>query len=289
MVQNKSSIWAPNIFAGKVVFCTGGAGTICSVQVAAMVELGVNAAIIGRRKEVTEAKAAELQALRPGSKVIGISADVRDYKAMEAAVERTVKELGRLDYVIAGAAGNFLATIDQLSANAFKTVMDIDVLGSYNTVKAAIPHLKASKGKVIFISATMHYTGFVSQAHPSAAKAAIDALSQVLAVEMGPFGITSNVIAPGPIAGTEGMARLANAERTKHLIMQTPLQRFGEPYEIADATIFLFSDAGNFVTGDIIVVDGGHWHRQGALGGDYPENVLTKVTDGVKGMKSSKL
>jgi len=85
------------------------------------------------------------------------------------------------------------------------------------------------------------------------------------------------------------MARLANAERTKHLIMQTPLQRFGEPYEIADATIFLFSDAGNFVTGDIIVVDGGHWHRQGALGGDYPENVLTKVTDGVKGMKSSKL
>lgn len=158
-----------------------------------MVQLGANAVIIGRRGDVTAAKAAELQALRPGARVIGISADVRSFDSLKAAVDRTLAELGRLDYLICGAAGNFLATVENLSPNAFKSVIDIDVLGSYNTVKAALPALKESKGKILFVSATLHYTGTPFQAHVSAAKAAIDALSQVLAVELGPYGITSNV------------------------------------------------------------------------------------------------
>jgi len=273
-----------------VVLCTGGAGSICSVQVAAMVQLGANATIIGRNKEKTETKASEIQALRKGSKVLGISADVRDIEALEAVVERTVAEFGRLDYVICGAAGNFLASIDNLSANAFKTVMDIDVLGSYNTIKASLPHLKASKGRIIFVSATLHYTGIPFQAHVSAAKAAIDALSQVLAVEYGPFGVTSNVIAPGPIADTEGMERLSRADNDPG--KSTPLQRWGKAHEIADATVFLFSQAGSFITGDIIVVDGGSWHRQGSnMGGTkYPDILLAgSVIEGVKGMKKSKL
>jgi len=289
--KNFSPVWAPDIFAGKVVLCTGGAGSICSVQVAAMVQLGANATIIGRNKEKTETKASEIQALRKGSKVLGISADVRNVEALEAVVERTVAELGRLDYVICGAAGNFLASIDNLSANAFKAVMDIDVLGSYNTVKASLPHLKASKGRIIFVSATLHYSGTPLQAHVSAAKAAIDALSQVLAVEYGPFGITSNVIAPGPIAGTEGMERLSRAE-DRNAGKSIPLQRWGEVHEIADATVFLFSQAGSFITGDIIVVDGGSWHRQnGSMGGTkYPDMLLAgSIVEGVKGMRKSKL
>lgn len=164
--------------------------------------------------------------------------------------------------------------------------MDIDVLGSFNTVKAAIPSLKATRGRIIFISATLHYTGSPFQAHVSAAKAAVDALSQVLAVEMGPFGITSNVIAPGPINGTEGMARLSNPDMEDILRKNTPLQRYGEPHEIADATVFLFSQAGSFVNGEVLVVDGGAWHRQGSLGGMYPDILFGgEVIEGVKGMK----
>ena len=115
--KNKSPVWAPNIFglfptpvavatlterraAGKVVLCTGGAGTICSVQVAALVELGADAAIVGRRRDVTEAKAAELQSLRAGATVLAISCDVRDSKALEDAVARTVAELGRIDFLM---------------------------------------------------------------------------------------------------------------------------------------------------------------------------------------------
>lgn len=98
--QNKSSVWAPNIFAGKVVLCTGGAGSICSVQVAALVELGANAVIIGRRAANTSARAAEIALLRPGARVLGLAADVRDAAAMAGAVATTLAEFGRLDFVM---------------------------------------------------------------------------------------------------------------------------------------------------------------------------------------------
>src|ERR1700743_2525107 len=108
-----------------------------------------------------------------------------------------------------GAAGNFLAPISGLSVNAFRTVIEIDTLGTYNTIKATLPYVRASKGVYVHISATLHYRGTPYQAHVSAAKAAVDALSKVLAVEEGPHGVRSNVIAPGPIEGTEGMDRLS--------------------------------------------------------------------------------
>jgi peroxisomal 2,4-dienoyl-CoA reductase len=111
----------------------------------------------------------------------------------------------------AGAAGNFLSPISTLSSNAFKTVMDIDTLGSYNTLKATLPHLLTSAtknpntgvnpstgGRIIFISVTFHYTGMPLQTHAAAAKAGVDAISAGAALEFGPFGVTSNVITPGP-------------------------------------------------------------------------------------------
>ena len=169
----------------------------------------------------------------------------------------------------AGAAGNFLASINQLSSNAFKSVMDIDVLGSYNTVKATLPHLATSAakhksdgktasptgtgGRIIFVSATFHYTAVPLQTHVAVAKAGVDALSNNLALEFGPRGVTSNVIAPGPIAGTEGMERLSRTDNLADALKRNPLGRWGTVKEISDATIFLFSDAGNYVNGQTLV------------------------------------
>ncbi|KAL4876465.1 oxidoreductase [Aspergillus karnatakaensis] len=217
-----SDSWKDGLFTNKVVFCTGGAGTICSAQVRALVHLGADACIVGRNVEKTEKVAKDIAAVRPGAKVLGYGAvDVRSFDSLKDAVDRCVKELGAIDYVIAGAAGNFLASINQISVNAFKSVMEIDVLGSYNTLKATIPHLVESAakhrvdskslkpspagtgGRIIFVSATLHYTGTVFQGHVSVAKAGIDALSNTVALEFGPLGVTSNVIAPGPIASTE--------------------------------------------------------------------------------------
>ncbi|MCJ1307625.1 hypothetical protein MMC25_001272 [Agyrium rufum] len=301
-----SSSWSPNLFQNKVVFCTGGSGSICSAQVRALVALGANACIVGRNPTKTVAVAKDIATARPGGKVLGIGEiDVRSIESLESAVKQCVDELGSLDFLIAGAAGNFLATIQQLSANAMKSVIDIDVLGSFNVLKASLPHLllsaKRSKeegsafgpgGRVIFVSATFHYSGMPMQAHVSAAKAAVDSLSGTTALEFGPFGITSNVIAPGPISSTEGMARLSKPELLEEATSLIPLGRMGSVKDVADATVFLFSDAGSWITGLVMQVDGGHWRTasKGMGGGvPYPDFLLqqTEVT-GVQGMKKKK-
>jgi peroxisomal 2,4-dienoyl-CoA reductase len=284
MVLDKSylqrSSFKPDIYKGKVVFVTGGAGSICRVQTEALVLLGANAAIIGRNKEKTERVAKEIAALRPGAKVLGIGqTDVRDVNSLKAAADRTVAELGRIDYVIAGAAGNFISDFNNLSSNAFKSVISIDLLGSFNTVKATYDELVKNKGAIIFISATLHYFGLPYQSHVSAAKAGIDALSRALAVELGPLGVRSNCIAPGMIAGTEGFDRLNNGDSLQKLGKSIPLQRVGTTEDIANATVFLFSDSGEYITGDIIVVDGGAWHTaQGNLTKGYPDVLKKRLT-----------
>lgn len=307
--QYVSDAWRDGIFDKKVVFCTGGAGSICSAQVRALVHLGANACIIGRNVEKTERMARDIATARQGAKVIGIGAvDVRKPEALVAAAERCAKELGSIDFVIAGAAGNFLAPIDQLSANALKSVVDIDVLGSYNTVKATLPYLVESAakhrtdgktrpkngtgGRIIFVSATLHYSGTPLQSHVSIAKAGVDAMSVSVAIEQGPKGITSNVIAPGPIASTEGMARLSNEKGREKSYKTIPSGRYGTVKEIADATVFLFSDSGNFINGETIVVDGGQWHTASLNGGgfEYPDFLLSgQPVTGVAGTKKAKL
>jgi peroxisomal 2,4-dienoyl-CoA reductase len=278
----KTCVYNPGLFDGKVVFVTGGAGTICRVQTEALILLGANAAVIGRRPEVTQKAAEEMQQLRPGAKVIGIgNCDVREVKSLVAAAEKAVQELGRIDYVIAGAAGNFLADFNHLSANAFKSVISIDLLGSYNTVKACFPELRKNKGKVLFVSATLHYRGVSLQSHVSAAKAGIDALSQALAVELGPLGIAVNCLAPGPIDGTEGLGRLLPSDARKRSLQLVPVQRFGTTEDIANGTVFLFSDAASYISGTTLVIDGAAWHTSART--TYPETVI------VQGNKPPKL
>lgn len=300
-----SNVWRDGLFTGKVVFCTGGNGSICSAQVRALVHLGANACIVGRNTEKTEKMAADITTARHGSQVLGIGAiDVRDFDSLEKAVNTCVEKLGRIDFLIAGAAGNFLAPMSQLSPNAFKSVMDIDLVGSFNTTKACLPHLiKAAKefptagttvpsGRIIYVSATLHYAGTPLQTHVVAAKAGVDALSANVAIEYGPFGITSNVISPGPIGGTEGMDRLSRkSKKGENPWKAIPSGRIGSVKDIADATVYLFSDAANYVNGSIVVVDGAAWRMGSGMGRDfpYPDFLLSgDVVSGVAGGKKQK-
>lgn len=269
------SVWKPDLFKGKVVFVTGGAGTICRVQTEAMVLLGADAVILGRNVAKTEKAAAEIASLRPGAKVLGLgNVDVREIDSIAQAVATTVSKLGRIDFVIAGAAGNFLSDFNHLSSNAFKSVISIDLLGSFNTVKACFSELRKNKGAVIFVSATLHYYGVPFQSHVGAAKAGVDALSNALAVELGPLGIRCNCIAPGGIEGTEGMSRLM--PETGHGASKVPLARWGTTRDIAEATVYLFSPAASYVTGSIQVVDGGFWHIGNFMGDLYPLVILNQ-------------
>ncbi|KAJ9638510.1 peroxisomal 2 4-dienoyl-CoA reductase sps19 [Knufia peltigerae] len=290
-----SQVWRDGIFDGKVVFCTGGNGSICSAQVRALVVLGADACIVGRNVQKTDLVAKDIALVRRGSKVLGIGGvDVRSLADLESAAKRCAVELGGIDFLIeaflsAGAAGNFLAPLHSLSANAFKTVQEIDVQGSFNVTKACMPfllesvvkHSRASSsspsGRIIYVSATNHYTGVPLQSHVNAAKAGVDAFSASVAIEYGPLGITSNVIAPGPIADTEGFDRLIKRWPPGEAPWKRlPLGRWGSVKDIADATVFLFSDAANYVTGEVLVVDGAAWRVGYGPGHDfpYPDSVL---------------
>ncbi|GEQ68507.1 hypothetical protein JCM33374_g2175 [Metschnikowia sp. JCM 33374] len=272
----KNSVWKADIFKGKVVFVTGGAGTICRVQTEAMVLLGANAAIVGRNQEKTDRVATEIRQLRPGAKVVSCSnTDVRNVQSLAKAVEKTIQELGRIDFLIAGAAGNFLADFNHLSSNAFASVVNIDLLGSFNAAKATFNELRKNRGTILFVSATLHYYGVPFQVHVGAAKAGVDALSNALAVELGPLGIRSNCIAPGPIEGTEGLERLVKNQ--SEYVKKIPLQRMGTTRDIAEATVYLFSPAASYVTGTVHVVDGASWHNgQSSTQHLYPVELMKR-------------
>jgi len=277
-----TSVFKDDIFKGKVLFCTGGGSGICRGMTEAIMRHGASAAIVGRKLDRLTQAAKELSEATD-QKCIPCQADVRHPKALQEAVAKTIETFGRIDFVICGAAGNFLAPISGLSENAFRTVLEIDTLGTYHTIKATVPHLRASKGAYIHVSAMLHYKGTPYQAHVSAAKAAIDALSAVVAVEEGPHGVRSNVIAPGAIAGTEGMDRLSgkgpNARDSLY-----PLGRLGSISDCANAAVFLFSPAAAYISGQILPVDGASEHLR-TLVVPYPLSVLEpeKVQDMIKG------
>ncbi|KAJ7158122.1 2,4-dienoyl-CoA reductase [Mycena filopes] len=277
-----TSVFKDDIFKGKVLFCTGGGSGICRGMTEAMMRHGASATIVGRKIDRLTQAAKELSEAT-GQKCLPVQGDVRQPKALQDAAAKTIEEFGRIDFVICGAAGNFMVPISGLSENAFRTVIEIDTLGTYNTIKATLLHVRASKGAYIHVSAMLHYAGTPYQAHVSAAKAGVDALSAVVAVEEGPHGVRSNVIAPGAIAGTEGMDRLGgkgpNARNGLY-----PLGRMGSIGDVANATVFLFSDAAAYVTGQILPVDGGSNHLR-ELVIPYPMSVLEpeKVKEMIKG------
>jgi len=199
-----------------------------------------------------------------GKRVLYFAGDVRDANSCADAVKYTVEQCGRLDILINGAAGNFLAEAKTLKPKGFKTVMEIDTMGTFNMCHSAHPALAKSKGCVINISATLQYGATWYQVHASAAKSAIDSMTRTLALEWGVDRIRVNGIAPGPIAGTPGMAKLApgiDGEAIQEMIAEgIPLGRMGYGIDIGMAAVFLSCDkSGGFITGDTLVVDGGEW------------------------------
>jgi NAD(P)-dependent dehydrogenase (short-subunit alcohol dehydrogenase family) len=249
------SLLPNDLFKGKTVFVTGGGSGINLGVAKNFAALGASVAICGRTQDKLDAAAAELRAC--GAKVCPVAADVRDMAALEAAFARSRDELGPMSVLVCGAAGNFLAPAEKLSSNGFRTVIEIDLVGSFNAARAAFTQLQATRGCLIFMSAGMAYMPHAYQAHVGAAKAGIDMLMKNLAIEWGQHGVRSNSIVPGPIEGTEGLARLAGPAQRDALIGSVPLRRTGSVDDIGQAAVFLASPLASFVTGCVLVCDGG--------------------------------
>ncbi len=251
-------VFRDGVLTGHVALVTGGGTGICRGIAAAYARLGADVCIVSRKQDVLDATAKELSAAT-GRTILGVAADVRNPDAIAAAVKATVDRFGKLDTLVNGAAGNFLAPAAALSPNGFRTVIDIDLNGTFNASRAAFELLqKAGDALILNISATLHYHGTPRQIHASAAKAGVDAVTKNLAVEWGRFGIRVCGIAPGPIADTEGMKRLAPGEVGDKARAAIPVGRFGSIEEIAAAAVFLRSPAAAYISGHVLVVDGGH-------------------------------
>jgi peroxisomal 2,4-dienoyl-CoA reductase len=248
-------LFSADLLKGKTALVTGGGTGICRGLALAFAAHGCDVAIVSRKAEHLDPTRAEIEAL--GVRALGLPGDVRDPAAVSRAVDQTVNTFGRLDIVVNGAAGNFLCLAENLSPNGFGTVVDIDLKGTFHVSKASLPHLKATRGTILNISATLHYGGTPAQLHVSAAKAGVDALTRNLAVEWGPYGIRVNGIAPGPIGDTEGARRLFAGDAAAELARATPLGRIGLIDDVARAALFLCSEAGAFISGVTLVVDGG--------------------------------
>ncbi|XP_021267087.1 peroxisomal 2,4-dienoyl-CoA reductase isoform X1 [Numida meleagris] len=253
-------LFSPDILAGRVAFITGGGSGIGFRIAEIFMRHGCRTAIAGRNQQRVN-EASEKLVAATGQQCLPLSIDVRQPQTIVAAVDETLKQFKQIDILVNGAAGNFLCPASALSFNAFKTVMDIDTLGTFNTSKVLFEkYFRDHGGVIINITATLSYRGQALQVHAGSAKAAIDAMTRHLAVEWGPNNIRVNSLAPGPITGTEGFRRLGGKfAKDSNQFDTIPLQRAGNKTEIAHSALYLASPLSSYVTGTTLVVDGGSW------------------------------
>ena len=252
---DQQGILPRDLFAGKTVFVTGGGSGINLGIARNFAGLGAKIGICGRSQERLDAAATGLREL--GAKVSATSADVRMPDQLQSAMNASRDTLGDIDVLVCGAAGNFLVKGENLSFNGFKTVVDIDLVGSFNASRIAFDQLKRTRGSILFVTAPMAMMPHAYQAHVGPAKAGVEMLMKNLALEWGPYGIRSNSIIPGFVGDTEGMRRISSTEDSGNFVANIPLRRMGVTQEIGEAAAFLASPLASYITGTSLWVDGG--------------------------------
>jgi NAD(P)-dependent dehydrogenase (short-subunit alcohol dehydrogenase family) len=249
------SVFVSDLLVGQAAFVTGGGSGIGAGIAKRLAAQGAKVALLGRKMEKLESVAKEIAAA--GGTALCFSADVREYAALEKSVNDAAAAFGRLDILVNSAAGNFLAPAAQLSANGFRSVIDIDLCGTFNASRAAFRHLAERGGSIVSITATQAEIPTPLQCHAGAAKAGIEKLTRDLALEWAGSRVRVNAVAPGPIDDTEGMNRLSPPGGSDAFKKRVPLRRWGTIDEVCEAVTYLVSPAGAFITGATILVDGG--------------------------------
>jgi 2,4-dienoyl-CoA reductase [(3E)-enoyl-CoA-producing], peroxisomal len=268
-----SSVFRPDLLQGRVALVTGGGTGIGLGIASSLAAAGAEVAIASRKPEHLEPAAERLRAW--GTKVSAVEVNVREPESVGRMVERVSQQHGRLDILVNNAAGNFYAPTAGLSPNGWRAVVETDLYGTFYCCQAVYPLMKAQgSGRIISISMTLHYRGWPLMAHATAAKAGVDALTRTLALEWAPEGITVNAVAPGPIP-TEGVMKAFTPSGAdapdlfgmeKYAADSIPLGRWGAPDDIGQMVTYLASPAGDWITGAIMVVDGGAWLAGGDTG-----------------------
>jgi NAD(P)-dependent dehydrogenase (short-subunit alcohol dehydrogenase family) len=240
-------------FNNKVVLITGGNSGIGYATAQLLKSKGAIVIISGSNAANTEKAANELN-------VKGIVANVTNLNHIENLIQQTTTEFGKIDYLFINAGIATFYPIEALTEEHFDSVMDINFKGAVFTLNKAIPSL-AENASVVFLSTSMVNLTMENSAIYTASKAAMNAFAKIAAIELAPKGIRVNIVSPGTIA-TPIYQKLGFPEENLNgfksaMMANTPLKRFGEPIEIAEAVAFLFSDASKYTTGSELIIDGG--------------------------------
>lgn len=263
MTRFPGSPFRDDLFAGRKVLVTGGGTGMGRAMTHAFAAHGADVLITSRKEENLRPTAEEVEKLT-GRRVLWKTCDVREPDQVEAVVDVARQEWGKLDVVVNNAAGNFLVAFDQMSRNAWNSVLGIVLHGTFNVTKAVFPLLEREGGAITNMVATYAWGAAPLVSHSGAAKAGVLNLTRSLAIEWASYNIRVNALAPGPV-DTEGAgSRLfADPDTRQKVIESVPLRRFGTSEEMALAVLWLSSPAAAYVTGECLVVDGGQWLQGG--------------------------
>ncbi|GAB4038858.1 SDR family NAD(P)-dependent oxidoreductase [Spirosoma jeollabukense] len=242
---------------GKAAIITGGSKGLGLAMAAGLASAGANVMLVNRNAD-EGAQAAQELADDYGVKAIAFSADITNQAQTEAMAQAAIDAFGRIDILINSAGINIRGAIDELTADDFKKVIDVNVTGTWLASRAVIPFMKqAGRGSIINLASTLGLVGLANRTPYTASKGAVVQMTRALALELAPFTINVNAICPGPFL-TEMNLPIADTEEGKKFVVgATALGRWGLLREIQGAAIFLASDAASFMIGSMLTVDGG--------------------------------
>ncbi len=250
-------------FAGSTVVVTG-AGTGLGKAIASeFARLGASIVIGSRKAEHLDAGRAAMEAI--GAPVLTVECDIREADSIAAMFDAAVNRFGLPSVLVNNAAANFPVPAEDMSPNAWRTVVDITLTGTYLCSREfARRHLDArTPGSIVNVGASYAWTGGPGFAHSAAAKAGVKNLTETLAVEWGPYGIQVNGLVPGLFPHADMTADIQeNLSRTHDKDPCQPALRVGQVQELGWAATFLASPYARFVSGHTLVVDGANWQRR---------------------------
>jgi NAD(P)-dependent dehydrogenase (short-subunit alcohol dehydrogenase family) len=247
----------PDLLKGKTTVITGGGTGLGRSMALRLAALGSCVAVLGRREEPLRETAASIA--RSGGRAAAVPCDIRDPEQVSRAFDAVEAELGPANQLVNNAAGNFLAPSEDLSPNAFNSVVQIVLYGTFHCTRELGARLVArkEKGEVLSIVTTYAATGSAFVLPSACAKAGVLAMMRSLAVEWAAYGIRLNALAPGPFPTEGAFSRLMpGSEMEKQALRRIPSRRFGEHWELTNLVAYLLSDASPYQTGDLVTLDG---------------------------------